>query len=234
VRENNNSTRTVPQDKLLFYRGPAGDISSASVVTFMDGLTNKLYIAIKTQESTLTSGSTVRYNSNLYNIRNLNYWLNPTLRLRDVTDPLQPFINRHVILTLDYVPLQRWVHVAFVVQNNIAVTYLDGEIYGVRSTEELASSRTPELDLRGRPITTNVIIDKADTGNIYIGQNSLVGSTTSAPGFLSRLTFGNYAMSLDEVKNLYERGPDPKSSGGMRIVGNYGLRNPLYRFEDLE
>lgn len=227
--------RSIPQDKLLFYRGPAGDVSSAGVIAFMDGLTNKLYVALKTQESTLTSGTNVSYNDNLYNVRSLNYFSNPTLRLRDVSDPLVPFINRHVLLTIDYVPLQRWVHVAVVVQNNIAVTYMDGEIYSVRSTEELAASRAPELDLRGRPISINVVLDKAETGSIFVGQNARVGSKTSVPGFLSRLSYGNYAMSLDEVKALYNRGPDTSSAGGgMKLIGNYGLRNPVYRFSEAD
>jgi hypothetical protein len=229
--------KMIPIDKLIFYRGSAGDISQANPVVFMDGLSNKLHIAIKTQESSLTSiPNRLDYNANLYNIKFMNYFMNPKLKIRDTSDPLQPAINKYVVLTVDYVPLQRWVNITFIIDNKLCTVFMDGEIYSVKSTEEFKAIREKELDLRGRPIDVNIIVDKTD-GNLYIGKNA-VGGRTTVPGYLNRLQFFNYAMSVSEVKSVYESGPlgrklfggAKSGGGGMSTV--YGVRSPIYKVDD--
>lgn len=203
----------VPIDKMLFYRGAPSDITTANPIVTMDGLSNKMFIAIKTQESTLYSGSVINYNNNLYNIRYMNYFMNSSLKIRDMTSIYQPYINKHVILTVDYIPLQRWVNVSFIVDNKICTVFMDGEIYSVKSTEEFKAIREPELDIRGRPIDVNIIVDKTDN-TIFIGKNT-VGAKTSVPGYLSKMQFFNYAISLNEVKKIYNAGPNSKNFLGM-------------------
>ena len=222
--------KMTPIDKLIFYRGAQGDVSTANPVVFMDGLSNKLYIAIKSQESTLTSvPNRVDYNGNLYNIRFMNYFMNSSLKIRDTLDPMQPAINKYLVLTVDYVPLQRWVNVTFIVDNKITTVFLDGEIYSVKSTEEFKAIREPERDVRNRPIDVNLIVDKTD-GNVYIGKNS-VGGKTTVPGYFSKLQFFNYAMSMSEVKAIYESGPiGANTFAGVKIP--YGIRSPLYKLDD--
>jgi hypothetical protein len=228
--------KLIPKDKMIFYRGSQGDISTANPVVFMDGLSNKLHIAIKTQESTLTSiPNQIDYNKNLYNIKFMNYFMNPKLKIRDTSDPLHAAINKYIVLSIDYVPLQRWVNVSFIVDNKICTVFMDGEIYSVKSTEEFKAIREKELDLRGRPIDVNIIVDKTD-GNLYIGKNN-VGNQITVPGYLNKLQFFNYAMSVSEVKTLYEAGPLGKklfggsgSGGGINI--SYGIRNPVYKLDE--
>lgn len=223
---NNSQNQVTPVDKLIFYRGTAGDVSVANPIVTMDGLSNKMYITIKTQESSLYSGNLVNYNNNLYNIRYMNYFLNSALKIRDTTNPYQPYINKHVVLAIDYVPLQRWVNVTFVVDNKISSVFVDGEIYAVKSTEEFKAIREPELDLRGRPVDVNVIVDKTDN-NIYVGKN-VVGNKTTVSGYLNRLQYFNYAISLREVKSIYQLGPL-----GVNIFGSinipYKLQSPIVR-----
>lgn len=227
--DKNGQGQMTPIDKLVFYRGSSGDVTSANPVVFMDGLSNKMYIAIKTQESSLYSGNLINYNSNLYNIRYMNYFWNSNLRIRDTVNPYQPHINQHLILTVDYIPLQRWVNVTFIVDNKICTVFVDGEIYAVKSTEEFKAIREPELDLRGRKIDVNVIVDKTDN-NIYIGKNS-VGGRNTVQGYMSKLKFYNYAISLREVKENYASGPLGKTKiGGFDFP--YSLRSPVYRIDD--
>lgn len=220
--------RLTPIDKMIFYRGTSGDISTANPIVFMDGLSNKLYIAIKSQESTLTSvPQRVDYNANLYNIRFMNYFMNSNLKVRDTLDPLQPAINKYMILSVDYVPLQRWVNISFIIDNKMTTLFMDGEIYSVKSTDEFKAIREPERDIRNRPIDVNLIIDKTD-GNVFIGKNA-IGGKVSAPGYLSKLQFFNYAMSVNEVKAVYAAGPLGKNIGGVNL--NYGIRSPIYKLD---
>lgn len=225
----NGQGNLTPVDKLLFFRGTAGDVSTANPVVFMDGLSNKLFIAIKSQDSTLTSlPNRVDYNTNLYNIRFMNYFLNSSLKIRETSNPDQPAINKYLILTVDYIPLQRWVNISFIIDNKITTVFMDGEIYSVKSTEEFKTLREPERDVRNRPLDINLIVDKTD-GNLYIGKNA-VGGKTTVPGYLSKLQFFNYAMSINEVKAVYESGPLGKTFGGVKIP--YGIRSPVYKLDE--
>jgi hypothetical protein len=222
--------KVVPIDKLVFYRGELGNVASANPIVFMDGLSNKMFIAIKTQNTSLSSvlnvPNKVDYNGNLYNIRFMNYFLNSSLKLRD-TDALHDAINKYLILTIDYVPLQRWVNVTFIIDNKVTTVFMDGEIYSVKSSEEFKALREPELDIRGKPIDVNIIVDKTD-GNMYIGKSS-VGNKYAAPGYLGKLQYFNYAVSMAEVKDIYTSGPLGSKFAGMNM--NYGFRSPIYKLD---
>jgi len=222
----------MPIDKMVFYRGVSGSVMGANPVVFMDGLSNKLYIAIKTQNSSPDNKPElgVDYNANLYNFRSMNYFTNPKLKLRDQS-ALQGAINKYMLVGVDYVPLQRWVHIAFVVDNKLLTVFVDGEIYSVKSTDEYKTMRESELDIRGRPIDVNVIADKTD-GNVYVGKNGAVGSGTAAPGYLSRLQYFNYALPLTDVKRQYGQGPTKTGLFGINGVWSYGIRSPLYKLDD--
>jgi len=221
----------IPKDKMIFYRGTAGDISTANPIVTMDGLSNKMYIAIKTQNSTLTSvPGRINYNSNLYNIRFMNYFSHSELKIRDMANPDNPSINKYLILNVDYVPLQRWVNVTFIVDNKIITVYVDGEIYSVKNTEEFKALREPELDVRGRPVDVNIIVDNTDN-NIYVGKNNTIGSGNTVTGYLGKLQFFNYALALNDVKAIYASGPIGINSWfGGKI--NYGVRSPVYKLDE--
>jgi hypothetical protein len=222
--------KMLPIDKLVFYRGTAGTVIGANPVVFMDGLSNKMHIAIKTQGSVPQSVAGVDYNANLYNIRSMNYFQNPQLKLRDQS-ALQPAINKYLLISIDYVPLQRWVHVSFVVDNKLLTIYMDGEIYSVKSTDEYKALREQELDLRGNPIDVNVIVDKTD-GNLYVGKNS-VGNRNVMSGYLSRLQYYNFALPLTEVKRQYAQGPQKTGLFGLGGMDwNYGIRSPVYKLDE--
>lgn len=222
--------KMIPIDKIVFYRGESGNVASANPIVFMDGLSNKMYIAIKTQNTSLSSvlsaPNKVDYNGNLYNIRFMNYFMNSALKLNDSAYALHDAINKYLILTVDYVPLQRWVNVTFVIDNKVTTVFMDGEIYSVKSSEEFKALREPELDIRGKPIDINLIIEKTD-GNMYIGKNS-VGNKYAAPGYLGKLQYFNYAVSMKEVRDIYNDGPlDELGLFGMKM--KYGVRSPIYK-----
>jgi hypothetical protein len=213
----------LPQDQTIFYRSADSTFGSANPVVFMDGLSNKMYFAIKTEDSTLTDGGDVSYNDNPYYIRSMNYYLNPDLKIAN--DGSTNNINKHILLNIDYVPLQRWVNIAMVVDNKIVTLFVDGEIYSVRSSEEFSSMREPDRDVRGNIISVNKVIDKT-AGNLYIG-----GKTYYPNAYLSKVNFFNYAVDIYTIKRLYNQGPTALGFAGMNI--NYGVRNPFYKLDNV-
>ena len=207
--------------KLIFARtSNKGDISTANPMVMMDKKDNRMYIVIKTQDSTLPVS------------------LNGIARLTDVIDnnyfrkvkPV-PTDNKHIIMEIDYIPLQRWVNILFVIDNKIVTVFMDGEIYSVKSTDELKALKKPDIDpLTGKPKKENLIIDKTD-GDILIGKNP-INDRHTVNGFLSNLTFSNYGMSLNQVKSAYNGGPMSKG-GLLASMGiQYSLRSPIYKLNE--
>jgi hypothetical protein len=204
-------------NKLIFYRGAKDRVDSASSVVMMDSNENKMYIAIKTQDNGLPGlGDS---NENLKNIIKKNYFKSPTYSGSDV--------NKYIILEVDYVPLQRWVNFVVIVDNKVITMFMDGEIYSVKSTDELKAVRKPILNSDGSPQKINLIVDKTD-GDVFIGKNSINNKIT-VNGYLSGLAFHNYAISLNQVKSVYNAGP-LAGGGFLASMGvQWGVRSPVYR-----
>ena len=212
--------QTPENNKLIWYRGNKDDVASASPLVMMDSMENKLYFVIKTQDSSLTGLGTPA--ADLRNIVSRNYY-------KDLT-ATGPDVNKHIIMEVDYVPLQRWVNVVVMVDNKIITLFLDGEVYSVKSTDELKSLRKPELDNNGKPVPYNLIVDKSE-GNIYIGRNAINNKVT-VNGYISKVEFANFAVSLNQVKSIYNAGPFSRLAGFLSQMGlRYMLRSPIYRID---
>ena len=136
-------------------------------------------------------------------------------------------------ITIDYIPIQRWVHVAIVVNEEvnggIIQAYLDGELVKYVRTEETAKTLDPEV-FKETPAPTaklniqNMNLDKR--GNIYIGGNM----NSPMPGFsglVSRVSFFNYDLNVRDIYNVYMQGPVDGLASKMGAA--YGVRTPIYR-----
>jgi len=202
--------------KLVFFRGSSDSIGSANPIVFLDPKSNKLYFAIKTQ------GTSIQFSSNDNNLTDIlsnNYFLS------DAKTPAN--MNQYVIISVDYVPLQRWVHFVVVVDNKLVSIYLDGEIYSVKSTDEFRTMKPPQIDANGMKIETNLIVDKTD-GDIYIGRSAGISKGATLEGYVSRVQFANFALSINDVKKIYKDGP----VGGAGSLGfGYAVRNPIYKLD---
>ncbi len=228
-----NTTTGTPYGKLIFYRvGDSGAVSSASPIVFMDPISNKLYIAIKTTDSNLNS---TNYSSttNLQDIVKNNYFeSNQEYNATSTT------LNYHVILKIDYIPVQRWVNIAFVVNNSLFTTFLDGEIYSVRTAADIKASKPIATDTVGNVIDFNLVPTKT-SGDLSLGATSLLGNNISVNGYIGRLYYYNYAANIDDIKTAYYKGPTrsplsipglSKSESGETV--QYGFRSPFYKLSE--
>ena len=197
---------------MVMYRGNSGNLENANPIIMMDNQSNKLYIIIKTTQSNLQN-----VNINTENIINKNFFLSDT-----------PLINAntHLICAIDFIPLQRWVHISCVVDNKLVTLFLDGQIYSVKSTDEFKSSRRPEVDSMGKKVDYSLIIDKTE-GDLIIGR-STVSQRMAIDGWVGKIEFFNYALSVEDVKGLYQGGPMPKGLLSWMGLSQYGFRSPVY------
>jgi hypothetical protein len=193
----------------VWHRGDRSDrFDKASPAVYLDKDTNKLIITFGTEKADAYEG--IQFGS-------------------DVDDDAKyRIIQRLRGVTLNYIPIQRWVHVAIVVNeevnNGIITAYLDGELVTIVSSDKMAlmnvGTNTP-AEVRLSLHNTN--LDKK--GNIFVGGSP---SDEIGPGFsglVSRIAFFNYDMNAKDIYKEYKKGPVNGFPGKL----GYGVRTPVYR-----
>lgn len=135
-------------------------------------------------------------------------------------DSLLTYDGKRCGITIQYVPVQRWVHIVIVVSDfngGIVYTYIDGELAEVDNARE-RKLVLHELDFENR------------VGSLFVG-GSVSNTTVNATGFsglLSKFSIYNYDLNKNDIYKEYSRGPLNGLLTSMGIV-SYGLRNPVYK-----
>lgn len=218
----NQFTQTGENNKLVFYRGQKDSIATANPIVMMDANTSKLQFVLKTIGSSLTStDANIKY-QNLKDIVEQNYFMNSSIK-NDTENS-----NKHLIINVNSVPLNRWVHYALCVNDNVITLFVDGELYSVKTVDNFIQMKPVEYDYRKKPIAINAPIDES-TGNVYIGRNPNIAAKTSIEGYFSKLEVFNHTLTTDEVSKIYKNSPYSKSL--YTVGGRYGFRTPIYRVD---
>ena len=123
----------------------------------------------------------------------------------------------------DYLPMQRWVHIAVVINDNFA-----GASVSLYMDSQLVSTMTDGEKVTDSDIN-NQILNKLQldtTGSLTIG-----GDNPTFPGFnglLSKVGIYNYDLNSRDIYNIYSEGP----IDGLLASLGYGVRAPLYKLSD--
>lgn len=177
-------------------------------------------------EDSIDAASPVVYFSNTSNT--LNVYFNP---ISDTSIPTNiskmEYLTSKYGITIDYIPIQRWVHVAVVVNETLnggtISAYLDSDLVKVVTTG--GDNKVPGYSNNTASIQ-NLMLDKS--GNLVIG-----GSTSDSigPGFsglVSRFTVYNYDLNVSDIYNDYRIGPIDNLFAKLGL-GAYGIQSPIYR-----
>jgi hypothetical protein len=128
---------------------------------------------------------------------------------------------RAVVASIEYVPLQRWVHVAFTVNDALLTVYMDGDVYTVENVTDVAMPAGSAAGARAMfaPSVGDVVIPSARAGS--------GGASEGMPdAYLGRVQFFNYALTHRDVARISNSGPRGLGALGL---DRYGLRSPIYR-----
>jgi hypothetical protein len=129
-------------------------------------------------------------------------------------------------IVIDYIPIQRWVHVAIVINedsNNGSISaYIDAELVKTLTT----GTKTVVRNLASTTTIQDLTLDKA--GALFIG-----GSTSDeiGPGFsglVSKVKLFNYDLNVTDVYAEYRTGPVDNLLARLGLPA-YGVRSPVYR-----
>jgi hypothetical protein len=207
--------------KMVFYRGEKGGVQAANPIVMMDEISNKMYIVLKTKDSTLTStDANINYN-NLKSIVERNYFLNKNLNFGDMN------VNNHIIFEVNNVPFSRWAHFAISVAEDVITIYQDGEIYAVKTVADFVEPRSQDKTIRGELRKYNLKVDDT-TGSMFIGKSAEIANNNSVQGYLSKFDVFNHGLALADVQRVYLEGPVHKSwYEKWGLV--YGVRSPVFK-----
>jgi hypothetical protein len=122
-------------------------------------------------------------------------------------------------ITLDYIPLQRWSHIAIVLNDNYQggniTAYIDGELAkSVNHKEEYNGVEKDYNDLN---------IDMG--GKLYVGGDKQQGGMAGFSGLLSKVSIHNYDLNQRDIIKDYQKGP----IDNMLAALGYGVRAPIYK-----
>lgn len=188
--------------KNVWSIGDQKDIRNASPYIFMDTNENKLYVRFASVKED-------SFKETLNSVQNMTQI------------QLNQFMQQGIVIP--YVPIQRWVHIAIVVNENsnggTIVAYVDGDISKIVTTGEIRENGT-RLNL------SNLDLDRKGDLNVGGSSDSLFGVGFS--GLISKISMYNYDLNDKDIYNDYNEGP---LSGFLSSLGlaNYGLRSPIYR-----
>ena len=216
----------------VLYRGDAAELlSSHSPTVLLDAKDNRMHVFFGTEKADPYNGKSDKLFGTGQGPDS-----NEDNRMRNVA-----YLVATRGITIDYIPIQRWVHVAIVINEEVnggtIVAYLDGELNKISRVAADApfgdpNSQVTDLTSASDPkplLTTALDIQNANLekrGNIYVG-----GTTQSSiPGFsglVSRLTFFNYDLNARDIYNVYLEGPVDGLASKMGAA--YGVRTPIYR-----
>jgi len=198
--------------KLLFLRTEQTDsefFRKANPIVYFDKKSNKLIIKIRTTDADTTSQTSY-------------------LPKNNITDDFHNDKCIYSTLTIDYVPLKRWVNVIINVDNNRVTLFLDGDIY-----QTILVNRRPD-GCKSQDFSESRIISET-AGDIKLGYDTTNGVYVP-DALISNLQFYNYSLKTpSDIRKIYDNGPvKSKSLKFLEDLGipNLGIRNPIYNVEE--
>lgn len=131
-------------------------------------------------------------------------------------------------VVIEYVPLQRWVHIAIVVNETVnkgvITTYIDGEVVDTISSKDkvvLSTGVTVPVNFTGLNITK--------TGDVYAGGDVNDDDLSQGfPGIIGKINVSNFDMNGKEVYDMYIKGPIDNLASKLGLPA-YAVRSPVYK-----
>lgn len=168
----------------VFHRGVEAVTLDSSPMVFLDKSDTRIHIAFAKKNNT-----------------------SPATLLDDL-----PTLVRDRGITIDYVPIQRWVHIGVVVNeetNGGTITaYVDSEMVKVNSNQ----IQSLNLDVKG---------------DIFLG-GSMATDRPGFSGLVGKIQFFNYDLNAKDMYKIYAEGPLDNLLAKVGLPA-YGLQSPVYR-----
>lgn len=190
--------------KHVLHIGDDSTITNASPYIFLDKLENKLYVRM----STTTGKESLE---------------DPLISVSNITKAqLDKFMKQGIVIP--YIPIQRWVHVVIVINENVnggtVTAFVDGDMANMVSSGQVSDNSSESINV------ANLNIDKK--GDLYVGGTAYGTDGPGFSGLISKFTMYNYDLNQKDVYAEYNEGPIDGMLAKLGL-GAYGVRSPIYR-----
>lgn len=222
--------------KNVLYIGSETQLKDRSPQIFLDKQKNKLFIRFSKKQDF--------YEKNSY--QDSIEWGNndggPSIErffqegaesvLGPYTSKFKQYMQQGVCI--EYVPIQRWVHIGIVINDygtstgGSIATYVDGDLVGIAGHGETMRGMGEDLDGAYKYDITNLELDKNE--NLIVGGEHDPDTTPGFAGLLCKFTMFNYDLNDRDIHNNYNEGPIDNIMAKLGI-GAYGVRSPIYKIE---
>jgi len=186
--------------KHVFHVGDNNEIKSASPYVFLDKTENKMYVRFGA-------------NSNDSFVSEIN-------SVQALSDSDRDNFMKQGI-EIPYIPIQRWVHIGIVVNensNNGSITaYVDGDVSKIVSSNDGEGFKISNLNL-----------DKM--GDLHTGGSFESYTGPGFSGLISKISMFNYDLNNKDIYDDYNKGPLDGLLASLGLA-NYGVRTPIYKIE---
>lgn len=213
----------------VFHRGDKG-ANGASPLVFLDKTTNKLHVRF----NDLTNPKDISMSKPFVDERMIMVGEQEIkYTVAKPEEGLLYDLATHGI-TIDYIPLQRWVHVAIVINEEVnggsLQAFLDGELVKSAEAGKTISFEFKDGGNRRSVAQTvsfqNMNLDKP--GDIYIGGSLMESVGPGFSGLVSKIYYANHDMNVKDIYNLYLQGPIDNLAAKLGMPA-YGVRSPIYK-----
>ena len=92
-------------------------------------------------------------------------------------------------ITLDYIPIQRWINILVTIDNDVITLYVDGQIYKVLNTRRIDNCNKTTVT---KP-----------TGKFMLGNYG----SSNIDGWIAKVQYFNYSLTASRARAIYAAGP---------------------------
>jgi len=220
--------------KNVLYIGNEGQLKDRSPQIFLDKQKNKLFIRFSKKQDFYNKEQyqdSVEWGSNGGGASIEEFFQEGAESiLGPYTSKFKDYMKQGVCI--EYVPIQRWVHIGIVINDygtstgGSIATYVDGDLVGIAGHGETMRGLGEDLDNVHKYDITNLDLDKTD--NLIIGGEHDPDTTPGFAGLLCKFTMFNYDLNDRDIHNNYNEGPIDNFMAKLGL-GAYGVRNPVYK-----
>jgi hypothetical protein len=139
-------------------------------------------------------------------------------------------------IEIEYIPLQRWVHVGIVINDIGGGTinvFIDGN-YSKTENNQTVQDKNNINNGRDYYKPSNYLnvskLNLNNEGELHIGGDKVGGETYGFSGLVSKFSIFNYDMNRNDIYKEYSAGPMKGVLASMGL-SSYGIRNPIYKIK---
>jgi len=139
-------------------------------------------------------------------------------------------------IEIEYIPLQRWVHVGIVINDIGGGTinvFIDGNYTKTENNQTIQDKNNVNIGRDYYKNTNYLNVSKLNLNNegeLIIGGDKVGSTAYGFSGLVSKFSIFNYDMNRNDIYKEYSAGPMKGVLASMGLTA-YGIRNPIYKIK---